>query len=163
MLMSSRKLIVNVSDAKASSEPGDSIITYSLGSCIGVSLYDAAAKVGGMLHFQLPESVMDPAKAAGNPFMFADSGMNAVFNMMLSLGAIKKRIRVKLAGGAAMAIGPKGFDIGKRNHLAIRKILWQNGIFIEGEDVGGDVPRNLYLNVADGMVIVKANGSERTL
>jgi chemotaxis protein CheD len=161
--MLSRKLIVNVSDAKASSEVSDSIITYSLGSCIAVSLYDPGIKAGAMLHFQLPESVMDPAKAAGNPFMFADSGINAVFNMMLSLGAAKKRIQVKIAGGAAMATGPKGFDIGKRNHLAIRKILWKNGMFIEGEDVGGEVPRNLYLNIADGVVIVKAGGAEKAL
>jgi chemotaxis protein CheD len=158
-----RKLIVNVSDAKTSSEPGDSIITYSLGSCIAVCVYDPAAKVGGMLHFQLPESSMDPAKAAGNPFMFADSGMNTMFNMVLSMGAVKKRLRVKIAGGASMATGPKGFDIGKRNHLAIRKILWQNGLFMEGEDVGGEIPRNMYLNIADGTVLVKANGSERLL
>lgn len=161
--MAPRKLIVNVSDAKASSEAGDSIITYSLGSCIGVSLYDPMAKVGAMLHYQLPESVMDPAKAAGNPFMFADTGMNTVFNMMLAMGAVKRRIRVKIAGGAAMAIGPKGFDIGKRNHLALRKILWQNGLIIDAEDVGGDMPRNLYLNIADGSVLVKANGAERAL
>jgi chemotaxis protein CheD len=161
--MAPRKLIVNVSDAKASSEVGDSIITYSLGSCIAVSLYDPAIRAGAMLHFQLPESTMDPAKAAGNPFMFADSGMNAALNMMLAMGAVKKRLRVKIAGGASMATGPKGFDIGKRNHLALRKILWQNGLFIEGEDVGGDMPRNLYLNIADGSVVVKANGTEKAL
>jgi chemotaxis protein CheD len=161
--MGPRKLIVNVSDAKASSEVGDSIITYSLGSCIAVSLYDPGIKAGAMLHFQLPESTMDPAKAAGNPFMFADSGMNATINMMLAMGAVKKRLRVKIAGGASMATGPKGFDIGKRNHLALRKILWQNGLFIEGEDVGGDMPRNLYLSIADGAVVVKANGSEKAL
>jgi chemotaxis protein CheD len=161
--MSAGKIIVNVSDAKASGDAGDSIITYSLGSCIGVSLYDPMARVGGMLHYQLPESVMDPSKAAGHPFMFADTGMNALFNMLLSLGAVKKRLRIKIAGGAAMAIGPKGFDIGKRNHLALRKILWQNGLFIDSEDVGGDMPRNLYLNIADGSVIVKANGAEKVL
>ena len=71
--MSSRKLIVGVSDAKASCEAEDTIITYSLGSCIGVCLYDPVVGVGGLLHNQLPESKMDPQKAVEKPFMFADS------------------------------------------------------------------------------------------
>jgi chemotaxis receptor (MCP) glutamine deamidase CheD len=42
--------------------------------------------------------------------------------------------------------GPAGFDIGKRNYLAIRKILWSNtGMFINAEDVGGSAARSLYM------------------
>jgi len=50
-------------------------------------------------------------------------------------------MQVKIAGGAAMDTGPKGFDIGKRNHLALRKIMWKNGMFIDAEDVvcSGDI------------------------
>jgi chemotaxis protein CheD len=161
--MSSRKLIVSVSDAKASCEAEDTIITYALGSCIGVCLYDSIVRVGGLLHYQLPESKMDPQKADEKPFMFADTGMKLMFDMMAAMGAVKKRIRVRIAGGAAMATGPKGFDIGKRNHLAIRKILWQHGVFVDAEDVGGDVPRNMYLNIADGVVVVRANNSDTQL
>jgi chemotaxis protein CheD len=161
--MTSRKLIVNVSDAKVSRDPGDTIITYSLGSCIAVSLYDPIIKAGGLLHYQLPESTMDAQKAADKPFMFADTGMKVLFDMMTSLGAVKKRLRIKIAGGAAMAMGPQGFDIGKRNHLAIRKILWQNGLFIDAEDVGGGTPRNMYLDITDGKVLVKTNSQEKPL
>ncbi len=63
--------------------------------------------------------------------MYADTGMKILVDKMLSMGANKKKIRTKIAGGAAMEMGPKGFDIGKRNHLAIRKILWKNGMLIE--------------------------------
>jgi chemotaxis protein CheD len=81
----------------------------------------------------------------------------------MSMGANKKRMQIKIAGGAAMDTGPKGFDIGKRNHLAIRKILWKNGMFIDAEDVGGESPRNMYMNMDDGTVTVRSNGLEKTL
>ncbi len=72
-------------------------------------------------------------------------------------------MRVKIAGGAEMDTGPKGFDIGKRNYLAIRKIMWKNGMFIDAEDIGGNSPRNMYLNINNGQVTIKCNGSEKNL
>ncbi len=62
-----------------------------------------------------------------------------------------------------MDTGPKGFDIGKRNYLAIRKILWKNGMFIDGEDVGGFSPSNVYMNIAHGTVTVRSDGIEKSL
>ncbi len=157
------KTIVNVSDAKASNDPADLLTTYSLGSCIGVCLYDSATHTGGMLHYQLPDSKMDPERAQKKPFMFADTGMKILLGKLLSMGANKKRIQIKIAGGAEMNTGPKGFNIGKRNYLAIRKILWKNGMFIDAEDVGGFLPRNVYMNIADGAVTVRSNGIEKSL
>ena len=111
-----------------------------------------------MLHYQLPESKMDSERANQKPFMYADSGMKLLVDKLVSMGASKKRMNVKLAGGAAMDIGPKGFDIGKRNYLAIRKILWKNGMFIDGENVGGSSPRNMYLDIDNGKVTIKSDG-----
>jgi len=161
--MSKNRVIINVAEGRVSNDPSDVLATYSLGSCIGVCLYDAVAHVGGLLHYQLPSSMMDVKRAEQSPMMFADTGMNILMRKMLTLGAEKKRMKVKLAGGAAMDNGPKGFDIGKRNHLAIKKILWQNGMFLDAEDVGGSSPRNLYMNVANGVVTVRTNGLEKTL
>lgn len=157
------RVVVGVSDAQISDNPGDIIVTYSLGSCIGVCLYDIERKIGGMLHYQLPDSNMNPDRAKQNPFMYADSGMKALVDKMISMGANKKRMQVKIAGGAAMDTGPKGFDIGKRNHLAIRKILWKNGMLINSEDIGGSSPRNLYINIENGIVTVRSNLLEKTL
>ena len=84
--MVAQKTIVHVSDAKVSRGLDDVIITYSLGSCIGVSLYDPAIHVGGMLHYQLPDSKLDPAKAQSNPFMFADSGMQLLVDKLVGKG-----------------------------------------------------------------------------
>jgi chemotaxis protein CheD len=138
-------------------------VTYSLGSCIGVCLYDPAVNVGGMLHYQLPSSKMDEGRAKNKPLMFADTGMDMLLGKLTSMGVSKKRMNVKLAGGAAMATGPQGFDIGKRNYLAIRKVLWSNGMFINAEDVGGNTARSLYMNMADGTVTVRSSGLERCL
>jgi chemotaxis protein CheD len=161
--MSKQKVIVNVSDGKVSDNPDDILTTYSLGSCIGVCLYDPVTKTGGMLHYQLPNSQQDPKRAKEKPLMFADTGMKIVVDKLASMGANKKRMQVKIAGGATMDTGPKGFDIGKRNHLAIRKVLWKNGMFIDKEDIGGSSPRNLYLDMADGTVIVRCDGSKREI
>ena len=95
--------------------------------------------------------------------MYADSGMKVLVDKMISMGANKKLMQVKIAGGAAMDTGPKGFDIGKRNHLAIRKILWKNGMLINSEDVGGSSPRNLYINIDNGIVTVRSNNLEKNL
>ncbi len=161
--MSKNRVIVNVSDGRVSNDPMDVMATYSLGSCIGVCLYDPAVHVGGMLHYQLPSSMMDAKRAEENPMMFADTGMNILMRELLALGANRKRMRVKIAGGAAMDNGPKGFDIGKRNYLALKKILWQNSMFVDAEDVGGASARNLYMNMASGAVTVRTNGLEKNL
>lgn len=157
------RTIVHVSDAKVSKDPADVLTTYSLGSCIGVCLYDTGTHIGGMLHYQLPNSNMDPERAKEKPCMFADTGMKILVDKLVSMGVNKKRMQVKIAGGAAMDTGPKGFDIGKRNHLAIRKILWKNGMFIDAEDIGGDSPRNMYMNVANGAVTIRSDGLEKGL
>ena len=161
--MSKKRIIVSVSDAKISKSPEDVLATYSLGSCIGVCLYDPTIHVGGMLHYQLPNSTMDLNRAKEIPFMFADSGMKILVEKLVAIGANKKRMQVKIAGGSAMDTGPKGFNIGKRNHLAIRKILWKNGMFIDAEDVGGVSPRNMFMNIANGTVTVRSNGLEKHL
>ena len=157
------QIIVHVSDAKVSRDQSDVIVTYSLGSCIGVCLYDAVAHVGGMLHYQLPDSKSNPERAQENPFMFADTGLKRLVRKLESLGAKKKLLHVKIAGGAAMNNGPKGFDIGKRNCLAIRKLLWKYGMFLDTEEVGGFSARSLYLDLEDGTVTMRSNGREKEL
>jgi len=161
--MSRRRILVNVAEAGVSSDPRDVIVTYSLGSCIGVCLYDPAVHVGAMLHYQLPDSKIDKARASKKPFMFADSGMEVLIKKLLSMGADKKRIQVKIAGAATMDTATKEFDIGKRNHLAIRRVLWKEGMFINAEDIGGTSPRHMYLNMANGSVTVRTNGHEKKL
>jgi chemotaxis protein CheD len=161
--MYKRRIVIDVSDAKVSSDPDEVLATYSLGSCIGLCLYEPKAHIGGLLHFQLPDSTRDPNRAGERPFMYADTGTKILLDELLRLGANKRLIHVKIAGGATMPTGPKGFDIGKQNYLAIRKIFWQMGMMIESEDIGGSWPRNVYIDINSGTVTVRGNGLEKTL
>jgi len=154
---------VNVSDAKTSRNPVATLLTHALGSCIGVMLYDGGARVAGMLHFQLPAAASNPGRAKENPAMFADTGMAEVLDQMLRLGATSQQLRVKIAGGAEMLNDGKLFSIGRRNHAAIRKILWQRGLLMDAEDVGGTRPRTVRMRVADGTVTVRSDGEETVL
>jgi chemotaxis protein CheD len=156
-------IIVNISDAQASADPGDTLVTYSLGSCIGVCLYDPVAKIGGMLHCQLPTSTMDADRARQNPAMFADTGLTQLLQLMESKGAGRKRLKAAIAGGAQVLDTGGVFDIGRRNYAAVRKALWQHGLFIDAEDCGGSAPRTVYLAVADGAVTCKSRGQTTQL
>jgi len=150
--------IVGVADMAISNTPDETVITYSLGSCIAVVIYDPVARVGGMLHFMLPESSLSPDKARDNPSMFADTGIAALFKWSYQYGAKKDNIVVKAVGGAQILDENGIFNIGKRNYLAMRKIFWRNNVMIAAEHVGGSVNRTVRLEMKTGQVFVKVSG-----
>ena len=150
-----RSLVVGISDCKIGWDPEDLLITYALGSCIAVALYDPVVKVGGLLHYMLPDSGLDRNKAQQNPFMFADTGIQRLFEAARARGAQPGRLVVRLAGGAQVLDTQGTFQIGKRNYLAARKILWKAGILIASEAVGGEVSRTTRLEVATGRMWVR--------
>lgn len=155
---------VDISDARISTDPTQTLATYSLGSCIGVCLYSQKNHTGAMLHCLLPDSTANLQRAQENPFVYADTGMKLLLEKLMSMGIRKNDLTVKVAGGAQrLKVAAKGFDTGKRNYLAIRKILWKNGIFINAEDVGGYSPRTMYMNIADGTVTLSTHGVEKNL
>ncbi len=153
-------LVVDIADVVVSKDPGATLITYSLGSCIGVAIWDPTAKVGGMLHYMLPESQLSPEKARQNPAMFADTGIPKLFKSAYELGAAKTRLVVKIAGGSQLLDDNGTFNIGKRNYLALRKIFWKNGVMVKAEHVGGALSRTLKLDVGSGTCSIKSRSEE---
>ena len=91
-------IVIGISDMKVSNKPRDVLVTYALGSCIGLSVYDPFARVGGLLHYMLPDSTLDAGKAKENPYMFTDARDASVFKACYALGADKKRMVVRVAG-----------------------------------------------------------------
>lgn len=152
-------LIVGISDFKVSNRKDDVLVTYALGSCIGVSVYDPVAGVGGLLHFMLPDSTLDQNKARECPAMFADTGIPLLFKACYKLGAEKKRMVVKVAGGASILDDTNYFRIGQKNITALRKIFWKNNVLIEREDTGQNHNRTVRLSIVDGKVLVRTAGS----
>ncbi len=153
-------LIVGISDIKISNASDDVIITYALGSCIGISVYDPVAKVGGLLHYMLPESTLDEKKAKDNPAMFADTGIPTLFKACYRLGAEKKRMIVKAAGGASILDDTNFFRIGQKNIMAMRKIFWKNNVMLASEDTGANHNRTVRLEMATGKTFVRSSGGE---
>lgn len=156
------KLIVGVSDMKVSKDPAATLVTYSLGSCIGIAVYDPVAKAGGLLHYMLPESQLDEKKAKNHPFMFADTGIPMLFKETYRLGAKKQRMKVVVVGGAQILDQKGFFNIGKRNHMAVRKIFWKNQVMIDYEDVGSSSNRTVRVDIATGEIHIKVSGVGET-
>ena len=153
-------ITVDISDLKLSDKPTDVIVTYSLGSCVGVTLYDPIAGVGGMIHCMLPLSKIDPEKAKIKPYMFVDTGVAAMLGKLYAMGAQRQNIIAKVAGAGSPLGREETFRIGQRNYTILRKFLWKNNILIDKEDVGGSKARTLYLYMADGRTTVKSEGKE---
>ena len=157
--------LVGVADMKISSSPEDEIITFALGSCLGITLYDPIAHVGAMVHVMLPSSTIDPVKAATNPYMFVDTGVKNLFLESYKSGAQRNRLVVFAAGGAC-ANGLEQddyFQIGKRNVTVLRSLLWKNGIILKNCDFGGNLARTMSLDVGTGQVLIRINGTTEVL
>jgi chemotaxis protein CheD len=158
------KHIVGVADAVVSNNVEDVIVTHALGSCLGITIYDPIAKVGGLLHVMMPLSSIDPAKGKKNPSMFIDTGVPAFFRKAYEFGAKKRNLKVKVAGGANIQTTKNDhFAIGKRNYIVLKKIFWKNGIMIDAEDVGGTSARTVHMEIATGKVWLSIAGQKTEL
>ena len=146
---------VGMADYKVGQSPA-TLISYGLGSCIGVSLYDPQSKVGGLLHIMLPDSKQ--ARASDNPAKFADTGLPLMLADVLKQGANRSRLVAKMAGGAQMFAFSNATDImrvGMRNAEAVKTILRGMGIRVIAEDTGGSYGRTVQINLENGVYTVK--------
>ena len=146
---------VGMADYKVGRAPS-TLISYGLGSCIGVSLYDPQAKVGGLLHIMLPDSTQ--SRASENPAKFADTGVPLMLKDVLALGASKSRLVAKMAGGAQMFAFAKATDImrvGARNAEAVKEQLKSLGSKLIAEDTGENYGRTVQINLENGVYTVK--------
>ena len=149
---------VGMADYKVGRAPSI-LISYGLGSCIGVSMYDPTAKVGGLLHIMLPDS--KSSRTTENPAKFADTGMPLMLKDVLALGANKSRLVAKMAGGAQMFAFAKATDImkvGQRKAETVKEILKTMGIRLIAEDTGENYGRTVTFNPETGDYEIKAVG-----
>ncbi|HMF53533.1 MAG TPA: chemotaxis protein CheD [Edaphobacter sp.] len=146
-----------------SDDPAATLVTYALGSCIAVTIFDPVLRVGGLLHYMLPDSKLDEEKARERPFMFADTGIPLLFQRAHQLGAVRSRLEVAVLGGAQVMDTRDTFNIGKRNHLALRKIFCEAGIPVHREDIGGSHSRTVRLEISGGRILIRRGQSEEIL
>lgn len=136
------------------------LTTVGLGSCVGVALYDNVAKVGVMGHIFLPKSRANDDEAP--PGKYADTGIPAMIDEAIRLGARKSRLRAKIAGGANLfpGLSANSASIGQQNIQAVREHLDKHGVAIVGQDVAGGHGRKMRFFVENGVVTVTAIGKE---
>ncbi|MCK5241870.1 chemotaxis protein CheD [bacterium] len=157
---------IGLAEMKISANPKEILVTYALGSCLGITIYDPVAQVGGLYHGMLPGARYLNARVEARPLMFLERGLAVFFKAAYAAGADKQRLRIKVAGGASLQQNkgtPDVFAIGERNLLMLRKILWQNNLIIHGEDCGQDLTRNLFLDIGSGRTWVRIQGKEQDL
>ena len=146
---------VGMADYKVGKTAG-SLITYGLGSCVGIAVYDPATKVGGLAHIMLPDSLQ--ARSADNPAKFADTALPAMVAEILQLGGVKSRLAAKIAGGAQMFSFANATDImriGERNAEAVRLVLKNMDIKLVAEDTGGNYGRTVEPKLDTGIFKIK--------
>ncbi len=158
----SNLITVGISDLNVVRKP-DRLITYALGSCVGICLYDGAVNVAGMAHIMLPNS--RDCIQNENKMKFADTAAVMLVERMEKQGAFKNRIVAKIAGGAQMfkvdttyGAGENIMNIGKRNVEAVKRVLAELNIRIIAEDVGQNYGRTVEFAAETGILSVRSIG-----
>ncbi|WP_027399714.1 chemotaxis protein CheD [Anaerovorax odorimutans] len=153
---------VGISDMKIIKGNG-CLITYALGSCVGICIYDSRTKLAGMVHIMLPNA---PNGDNANPYKYADVGIKNMISKMISMGAVKSNLFAKIAGGAKMfeIFDDNAFgNIGKRNIITVKDVLQGERIPIKGEQVGANYARTLLFCAENGEAKVRTAGSKETI
>ena len=158
-LKNKRVEVVKISDMKVSDDPSTTLITYALGSCIAVTLYDPVKHVGGLLHYLLPSvRQTDAGKEQKTPLKYADTGFPLLLEAVCKMGAVKRRLITKVAGGAQVLKSPKKADIGRGNYEILSELLHEKRLSIRGKDVGGTHSRTVMLEIDSGKVTIRGGG-----
>ncbi len=149
---------VDMAGMKVESRPVE--LLTSVGSCVGICLYDAIHRCGGLAHIMLPHSNLGPQEPL--PSKYADTAVPALIKGIYALTGEKTRLTAKIAGGANMFAntGAKGLDIGFKNINAVRNVLKLHHIRLTGEDVGGSHGRRITFNLLSGVTTVKLHCGE---
>lgn len=107
----------------------------------------------------MPQASANPGKARANPCVFVDTGVPKFFGALQEAGALPRRWQVKVAGGGGVN-GDNYFEIGKRNYVTFKRLLWKNGIFIDAEEIGGQLAKTLYMEIGSGLTWLSSNGRQ---
>jgi chemotaxis protein CheD len=154
---------VGVGEIAVSNNP-DQILSTSLGSCVAVILLAPGIRAAGIAHIALPTANVNVEQSIAKPGYYADTGIPKLLAEMDKIhGGKRGKLLVKLVGGANIMDPNNTFDIGKRNILGVKKILWENRLGVLVEDTGEDISRNIKVYVDSGKVIVNNLGKERAV
>lgn len=146
---------VGIADLNVVSAP-DTLVTYALGSCVGICLYDSGKKIAGLAHIMLPLST-EATGGGTNKRRYADTCIKELLEMMNRKGALTMNLTAKIAGGAQMFNTTSAvFNIGERNVAAVKKVLSDYKIRIIAEDTGLNYGRTQLFHADTGVMEIRA-------
>ncbi|MEI6035140.1 MAG: chemotaxis protein CheD [Verrucomicrobiae bacterium] len=147
-------LVIGVADMAVSTDPEEILVTYALGSCLGITLHDPGKRIGGLLHLMLPDSHLHN-RTIVRPAMFLDTGLPLLLETMLDAGADRHALRCKVFGGAQLLSSDNFFRIGAQNVDACYKMTAHLGLRVQVWEVSGSVNRTIRLINQSGEVRVR--------
>lgn len=148
-------VLVGIGELYAAPAEGRTLIARCLGSSVALAVHDPQSGIAGMIHWMLPDSKINPARAEQNPSLFADTGIVRLMSMMEEQGAERARLRACLAGGASLPDGGP-YDVGSRNRESGLRVLREVGVPLDRNETGGVVVRELCLETGPGDFIVRS-------
>ncbi len=154
---------VGIGEFLVSARPEEILVTFALGSCIGVTMYDSDKRVGGMIHCKLPDSNVDSRYQNRKQAMYVDTGIPLLVERILKAGGDLRRLIVKLAGASISPQRNDLFRIGERNYEVVKQLLASMNLPLHAEECGGNIPRTLYLYMADGRTLIRSQRDLREL
>lgn len=131
-------------------------ITFILGSCVAVCLWDPTSNVGGATHFLLPES---DGRCPSSP-RYGNVAIAVLLHKLVDAGARLDRLRAKVFGGGCLLNlachdGKRTTSLGSRNVEVATEILRKNHIPVELIDVGGVRGKRIAFQTGTGDTSVK--------
>lgn len=147
-------VVVGISDQQVV-KPPDTVVTYALGSCVGICLHDCVMKTAGLSHILLPAPF--EGNTATEVHKYASTAIETMVKTMEKKGCHRGRMTAKIAGGANMFV-TAGISIGERNVEMVKRELARLGIRLVAEDTGSNYGRTVVINPLDGSMIVKTAG-----
>jgi chemotaxis protein CheD len=156
-------IVIGIGDVKASNIPGSVLKTFALGSCIGVAILAPRPQTGtrpvaGLLHLALPDSSINQKLALEKPAYFADTGIPLLIKKMLDHGCQYSDLTIKIAGGANIMDPENRFNIGGRNAIAVKKLLWRYRLGAIAEDIGDSISRTMTVDLNAGRMTIASPG-----
>lgn len=164
MLKSDPKLI-NVGIAEVVVAKSPSLLRTTLGSCIGIVLYQPETKIGGISHIMLAQDPMGKDKIK-NPGKYGETALPLLIKALEDEGAKPGTYSARIFGGASMFKNISSQflqNIGENNIAYVREELAKRKIPLLVEDVGGHEGRTITLYLDDGRVLLKKAGMEKYL
>jgi chemotaxis protein CheD len=152
-------IAVGLGEIKMSKDPGDVLVAFGLGSCVGIGMYDPVLHLGALLHAVLPLSANGNEPASPK---YVDTGVQMMLDMLIKAGALKSRLVLKMAGGANMLTAPglsNTFDIGSRNANSAHTVLSNLGLRLVNEEIGGNTGRTVRMYVINGRMTIRMMGT----